>query len=57
MSPAACSIFAAGETVDVIGTSKGKGFAGVMKRHNFKGMSATHGTERKRALLELEREE
>lgn len=33
--------------VDVIGTSKGKGFAGVMKRHNFKGMSATHGTERK----------
>jgi large subunit ribosomal protein L3 len=33
--------------VDVVGTSKGKGFAGVMKRHNFKGMSATHGTERK----------
>jgi len=33
--------------VDVIGTSKGKGFAGVMKRHHFKGMFATHGTERK----------
>jgi len=33
--------------VDVIGTSKGKGFAGVMKRYHFKGMSASHGTERK----------
>lgn len=33
--------------VDVIGTSKGKGFAGTMKRHNFKGMCASHGTERK----------
>ena len=33
--------------VDVTGTSKGKGFAGVMKRHNFKGMDATHGCERK----------
>ena len=33
--------------VDVIGTSKGKGFAGAMKRHNFGGLSATHGTERK----------
>ncbi|MFM9956669.1 MAG: 50S ribosomal protein L3 [Phycisphaerales bacterium] len=33
--------------VDVIGTSKGKGFAGTMKRHNFKGMPASHGTERK----------
>ncbi len=32
--------------VDVTGTSKGKGTAGVMKRHNFKGMCATHGTER-----------
>jgi large subunit ribosomal protein L3 len=32
--------------VDVVGTSKGKGFAGVMKRHNFKGMCATHGTDR-----------
>lgn len=33
--------------VDVAGTSKGKGFAGTMKRHNFKGMCASHGTERK----------
>ncbi len=33
--------------VDVIGTTKGKGFAGVMKRHHFKGMPASHGTERK----------
>ena len=33
--------------VDVVGTSKGKGFQGTMKRHNFKGFSASHGTERK----------
>jgi len=33
--------------VDVSGTSKGKGFAGVMKRWNFKGICASHGTERK----------
>ncbi len=33
--------------VDVTGRSKGKGFQGVMKRHNFKGMFASHGTERK----------
>lgn len=33
--------------VDVIGTSKGKGFAGVMKRHHFGGQPASHGTERK----------
>jgi large subunit ribosomal protein L3 len=33
--------------VDVIGTSKGKGFAGVMKRHHFGGFGASHGTERK----------
>src|SRR5258707_15788733 len=33
--------------VDVIGTSKGKGFAGVMKRWHFKGICASHGTERK----------
>jgi len=33
--------------VDVIGTSKGKGFAGGMKRHHFKGLLASHGTERK----------
>jgi large subunit ribosomal protein L3 len=39
--------FAAGELVDVTATSKGKGFAGVVKRHGFKGMSASHGTKRK----------
>ena len=33
--------------VDVVGQSKGKGFAGVMKRHGFKGMPASHGVERK----------
>lgn len=33
--------------VDVIGRSKGKGFQGAMKRHNFKGMPASHGVERK----------
>ncbi len=32
--------------VDVVGTSKGKGFAGVMKRHNFKGLGASHGVHR-----------
>jgi large subunit ribosomal protein L3 len=37
------SIFAQGEIVDVVGTSKGKGFAGVMKRHNFHGGPKTHG--------------
>lgn len=33
--------------VDITGTSKGKGYAGTMKRHNFKGQIASHGTERK----------
>jgi len=33
--------------VDVIGTTKGKGFAGGMKRHNFRGQLASHGVERK----------
>jgi large subunit ribosomal protein L3 len=37
------TMFAPGELVDVIGTSKGKGFAGVMKRHNFRGGPRTHG--------------
>jgi large subunit ribosomal protein L3 len=35
--------FEPGDTVDAVGTSKGKGFAGVMKRHNFSGQRATHG--------------
>jgi large subunit ribosomal protein L3 len=38
--------FEAGQKVDVVGTSKGKGFAGVMKRHNFAGVSASHGAHR-----------
>ncbi|MCX7608835.1 MAG: 50S ribosomal protein L3 [Anaerolineales bacterium] len=36
-------IFSVGERVDVIGTSKGKGFAGVVKRHHFRGQPKTHG--------------
>ena len=39
--------FETGQLVDVSGTSKGKGFAGVMKRHNFKGLGAGHGVQRK----------
>src|SRR5690606_2966650 len=39
-------LFEAGQLVDVVGTSKGKGTAGVMKRHNFKGVSASHGAHR-----------
>ena len=39
-------LFAPGQKVDVVGTSKGKGFAGVMKRHNFAGVSASHGAHR-----------
>src|SRR5438876_8280343 len=38
------SIFALGERVDVIGTSRGKGFQGVVKRHHFAGGAATHGS-------------
>jgi large subunit ribosomal protein L3 len=40
-------LFAAGARVDITGTSKGKGYAGVMKRHNFKGLGAGHGVQRK----------
>ena len=39
-------LFAAGEEIDVTGTSKGKGFAGVMKRHGFHGVGASHGAHR-----------
>ena len=38
--------FEAGQSVDVSGTTKGKGTAGVMKRHGFKGVSASHGSHR-----------
>ena len=37
--------FAAGDEIDVTGTSKGKGFAGTMKRHGFKGQGASHGAQ------------
>src|SRR3954469_12293775 len=37
-------VFADGERVDVIGISRGKGFQGVVKRHNFRGGAATHGS-------------
>jgi len=40
-------VFDAGALVDVTGTSKGKGYAGVMKRHGFKGLGAGHGVQRK----------
>lgn len=36
-------LFAEGQKADVTGVSRGKGFAGVMKRHNFKGQGASHG--------------
>jgi large subunit ribosomal protein L3 len=39
--------FASGQRVDVTGRSKGKGTAGVMKRHGFRGLGAAHGTQRK----------
>ncbi len=37
-------VFTNGDRVDVIGISRGKGFQGVMKRHNFRGGAATHGS-------------
>jgi large subunit ribosomal protein L3 len=40
-------LFGPGDMVDVAGVSKGKGFAGAMKRWNFRGKRASHGTERK----------
>lgn len=41
------STFAAGQAIDVTGRTRGKGFAGVMKRHGFSGLGAGHGVERK----------
>ncbi len=43
----ALGIFNDGDRVDVSGTTRGKGTAGVMKRHGFKGLGAGHGTQRK----------
>jgi large subunit ribosomal protein L3 len=39
-------VFEAGQVVDVVGTTKGKGTAGVMKRHGFSGVGASHGAHR-----------
>ena len=39
-------LFEAGQDVDVVGTTKGKGFAGVMKRHGFHGVGSSHGAHR-----------
>jgi large subunit ribosomal protein L3 len=43
----AADLFGAGERVDVTGISKGKGFTGVIQRHNFHGQGASHGTHKK----------
>ena len=43
-------MFAAGEIVDATGTSKGKGTAGVMKRHGFSGIGASHGVDKKHRM-------
>ncbi|MBA3653888.1 MAG: 50S ribosomal protein L3 [Actinobacteria bacterium] len=43
----AVDVLTAGELVDVTAVSKGKGFAGAMKRHNFKGQPASHGNHKK----------
>ena len=40
-------IFQPGERADVVGVSKGKGYAGTMKRHGFRGLGGSHGTQRK----------
>jgi large subunit ribosomal protein L3 len=42
----AVDTFEVGQTVDVVGTTRGKGYAGVMKRHGFAGVSASHGAHR-----------
>lgn len=42
----AVDTFEAGQTIDVVGTTKGKGYAGVMKRHGFHGVSSSHGAHR-----------
>ena len=49
------TLFEAGQRVDVTGTSKGKGFAGVMKRHGFHGLGACHGVAAQAPLAGLDR--
>ena len=46
-STVSVEVFAKGDAIDVTGTSKGKGYAGVMKRHNFHGMGDGHGVKKK----------
>ena len=41
---AAADVFKAGDLVDVSGTSKGRGYAGVIRRHHFAGFPGSHGT-------------
>ena len=43
-------VFQPGDHADVVGVSRGKGFAGTMKRHGFHGMGASHGTEKKHRM-------
>ncbi len=45
-----CDVFAAGDFIDATGTSRGKGTAGVMKRHGFSGIGASHGVDRKHRM-------
>ena len=47
--------FAAGQPIDVTGKTKGKGFAGVMKRHGFHGLKASHGVAAQAPLARLDR--
>ena len=51
----AADVFDAGERVDVTGISKGKGFSGVMQRHNFKGLGASHGNAQEAPCARLDR--
>ncbi len=50
VEPGMSDVFAAGEIVDATGTSKGKGTAGVMKRHGFSGIGASHGVDKKHRM-------
>lgn len=44
-------LFEAGQLVDIVGTCKGRGFTGAMKRHNFNGQGASHGNEKKHRVV------
>ena len=51
----AADVWTAGDRVDAIAVSKGKGFAGGMKRHNFKGQGASHGNHKSHRVPGLHR--